>query len=460
MSRRSNAFTVAVLDLPSWADYTALPPGTFREFTLNTPGDVGMQRATLHNWCGGAFVPDFGVRGAVGYAGGGEHSNWTDSSLTGPGQQGAYVLDCDTRLYSRKCYPAANHTGVVGTGGGGSPTDDWGAYNDDGSPQAKHTYNCMSYMPAAWGGGASGSLMRVAHTGGVSISRGPLPGGGAHEPGLAATWRYDLSKAAHTLADPSTIKLTGSSVYNYGVANDAQGRPGATINDASFACIDMTREGWWSTHRGGSGWGQRMAFTSKAGVITGPQGQAHGFTNYAALHHFADDDIVVSLTDLAVGGEWVWQVWIWQAGTSNAWVQNTNVTRQTITDEYSPGLKAYPQIGEQLPRWSSILGCFVGFDPWYPYGVQPTTTVRVWKITPPAAGQRFTGQWQITWELVQAKAGTESTNFMNMLAGNAATDAGAANSVYGRFVECPSLRAFVWTRDTSKPGQLVRLKGM
>jgi hypothetical protein len=34
------------------------------------------------------------------------------------------------------------------------------------------------------------------------------------------------------------------------------------------------------------------------------------------------------------------------------------------------------------------------------------------------------------------------------------------NDTYGRFIECPSLRAFVWTRDVDKPGQLVRLQGM
>ena len=289
MSRRSNAFTVAVLDLPSWADYTALPNGRFIEFTLNTPNDVGMQRGNLYNWCGGAFVPDYGARGGVGYVGGGEHSGWIDSSLTGPGQQGAYMLDCDTRLYSRKCYPQANHTGILSDGTGSPATDDWGAYNDDGSPQAKHTYNCMSYMPAAWGGGASGSLVRVSHTGGISISRGPQAGG-AYAPGLAATWRYDLSKSTHTSAAPSTIKLTGSSTYNFGSG------PNATVNDASFACIDLVREGWWSTNRPGSGHGERMVFTSKTGVISAPQGQSNlSPAWFAALHHFADDDAICLL---------------------------------------------------------------------------------------------------------------------------------------------------------------------
>ena len=459
MSRRSNAFGVGIAaslpssSLPAWADYTALPNGTFREFTLNKPEDIGMQRAVLYNWCGGDFVPDYGARGGVGYCGGGEHVAWTDSSLSGPGQQGAYVLDCDSRLYVRKCYPSANHTGVR-SDGAGTPTDDWGAYNDDGSPQAKHTYNGMSYMPASWGGGSSGSLMRVAHTGGISISRGPQ-GGPAYAPGFAATWRYDLSKAAHTVGDPSIIKLTGSSTYNYG-----SGSP-ATTNDASFACIDHTRQGWWSTHRGGSGAGGRMVFTSKTGAISAPQGPAFE-TEWAMLHHFADDDIIVRFTDhqTSLPVVPIWRVHVWQAGTNNAWVE-APVNRQAIADtdtRYKGGL-AYPEIGGMHPRWSSTLGCFVGLDQLYPAFARgaPSTTIRVWKITPPPAGQRFTGTWQINWELVTAVPGSV-TNVMHITPYGG--DAGTLNNVYGRLVECPSLRAFVWTRDVDKPGQLIRLRGM
>lgn len=470
MSRRSNLFGVGITTLPSWADYTALPAGNFIEFTLNTPNDVLMQRATLANWCGGVFVPDYGARGGVCYHGGGEHSVWTDSLASGgAGQNGVYVLDCDSRLYYRRAYPLMNHQGQIG-GDLSNPTDDWGAYTDDPNvPQAKHTYASTSYMPAAWGGGSMGSYMRVSHAGGISLSRGPNPNaGGAYEPGLSATWKFDLSKASHTLADPSITKLTGSSVYDYGkVPNtDYAGRAGATINNSPFACIDLVRQGWWSTHTAGSGWGGKMAFTSKTGVITGPFGQA-GFSNEAAIHHFADDDIIVGLVDgqLANDIETEWQVWIWQAGTSNAWVRNTNFTRQNISETRAdlgyPGVKAYAAYGPEQPRWSSILGAFVWLDTQYPRGSASTTSIRVWKLTPPAAGQRFTGQWSATYEIVTAKAGTEATNYMKMpFPPGTNDDAAILNNSYGRFVECPSLRAFVWTRDINKPGQLIRLQGM
>src|SRR5688572_10240928 len=119
MTRRSNTFTVAVLDLPSWADYTALPAGKFIEFTLNTPEAIGMTRSTIYNGWGGAFVPAFAARGGAGYAGGANHTSWVDSRAdAGIGQSGAYVLDCDTRLYSRKCYPTADNFGALPSGSG------------------------------------------------------------------------------------------------------------------------------------------------------------------------------------------------------------------------------------------------------------------------------------------------------------------------------------------------------
>jgi hypothetical protein len=434
MSRRSNLFGVGIVSasLPAWADYTALPVGNFIEFTTNVPWDIGMQPAVLQNWSCGEFVPDYGVRGGVGYVGGGEHTAWTDSSLTGPGQQGAYVLDCDARVYVRKCYPQANHAGTF-TDGAGSPVDDWAAYEDDGSPQSKHTWNMVSYMPAAWGGGASGSLMSVGKSGGLI----DVPNGSGFytNAGYSATWRFDLSKATHSVGNPSIHKLTGTSLYDYG----GPAGVGATINDG-IACIDLTREGWWSVPREGTGWGTRMVFTSKTGVISAPVGVAHN-TSWAAMHHFADDDILVKITDLNLGAAapTEWGIYVWQANTSNAW-QSVLVNRQTITDTMGwgarAGMLAYPPVGEMQPRWSSILGCFVGLDCFYPYGTNAvdgkTTTIRVWKFTPPPAGQRFSGTWQITWELVTAKSGTEATNFMTHVNGGAAgSDDGAFNGTWG-----------------------------
>jgi hypothetical protein len=439
MRRAINPFSVQIVAaLPEWADHTALPPGTFREFTLNVPGDVGMPSAVISNWCGGVFIPELGVRGAAAYHGGGEHSVWTDSSRTGPGEQGVYLLDCDARVYVRRCYPVAEHRGVVLTGDG-SPTDEWGAYLDDGSPQSKHTYNGIERMPSAWGGGAQGSLVRVGHTGG-------LVAGTTDVMGLSATWRFDVSKESHDPGDPSIFKLTGSNTYDFGV-----GRP-ATINDAPIACIDHVREGWWSTHRTGSGWGDRMCFTAKDGTIRGPLGRPFG-TGWAALHHFAADDVVVRLSDDGADGSW--RADVWRADSDEGWMR-APLERQDIEDTRpETGRKNYCEIGYMHPRWSTILGCFVGLDHQYPaHGSGPSSTLRVWKITPPPPGERATGTWTATWELCTA-IGDSPTNVLDVW-----NDAGSVNGVFGRFVECPALRAFVWTRRADRPGQMVRLLGM
>jgi len=42
---------------------------------------------------------------------------------------------------------------------------------------------------------------------------------------------------------------------------------------------------------------------------------------------------------------------------------------------------------------------------------------------------------------------------------NLRTDAGSVNGAFGRLVECPALRAFVWTRGVQNKGQLLRPAG-
>jgi hypothetical protein len=85
--RRSPPIPPAPLRLP----FRIPDPGTFAEFTLNRPADVGMGPGTLANWCGGAFISSYGMRGGVAYHGGREHSQVTTNS-----QQAVYVLDCNS----------------------------------------------------------------------------------------------------------------------------------------------------------------------------------------------------------------------------------------------------------------------------------------------------------------------------------------------------------------------------
>lgn len=418
---------VARSPLPPWVP----PPGTFAEFTLNTPGHVGVVKGTFANWCGGAFISDYGTMGGVAYHGGGEHNPWNDNQ-----QGGVCVLNCGAQVYERRCVPSAPHVGALVSANGflGSNTDEWGAYVDDGSPQSKHTYNCLAEMPTAWGGGPGGSLVRVAHTGGISKvlwAASGNPGSG----GYAATWQFDLSKHAHSAGNPSISKLTGSHYYYY---NTNKPTKIATTNDASTACNDYVRRGWWSAARTGAV-GDSISFTSKTGQITNFAGPDLSI-GWSAMHHFADDDILVRIGD---HGSNRWLVYFWgiSTGRNAKWVQIFPITPQD-----AKGFLA----GYAHPRWSSILGAFVALNIRMPVG-SPLTTVDVWKLTPPPAGQRVTGQWAWTKETLTSNDGSQI---------NTRQDAGSVNGSFGKFVECPSLRSFVWTRNTNQKGQLMRLRGM
>ena len=93
-----------------------------------------------------------------------------------------------------------------------------------------------------------------------------------------------------------------------------------------------------------------------------------------------------------------------------------------------------------------MLGCFVMLDTNFDGGVQ----CRVWKLTPPPSGQRLTGEWAWSYEIVTSADGSTI----------AKTDHASVNGAWGRLVECPALRAFVWTRSIDRKGQLIRLAGM
>ena len=101
-------------------------------------------------------------------------------------------------------------------------------------------------------------------------------------------------------------------------------------------------------------------------------------------------------------------------------------------------------------KWSMLLRCFAGLD----FKNQPEgfTTVRLWKIVPPElASQRLLTPWRVLSETLTSADGSQI---------NLGSDAGSKNGAFGRLVECPALRAFVWTRSAVNKGQLLRAAGM
>lgn len=406
-------------------------PGTFAEFTLNKPSDVGGYVAMLANWTGGAFVDDYGAMGAAVYHGGGEHFSYPDKG-------GVLALDCAERKYAMRCVPTiTTHMGVaIGpTGPAGSLTNAWGAYADDGYPESKHTYNSLAQFPRAWGGGPMGSLVRVSHSGGDQNPIGQWPGlPPTNSYGLAATWAFDLSQERD-----GCRRLTGDQTYDFG-----SGTP-AVVDDAVGTGLDWLREGWWSFARTGSGHGDRMVFTHKDGKIE-PPGTSAIALNWGRLHHFADDDTLVAI---ATG------INICHPGPTNPWKTITTVASAADQADWT-ATQAY--LGYPGFQWCSILNCWVGVyakrlvnaD-----GSPNLSAIQVWKIIPPdTAAKRWTDPWYVERETVISADGSQID-----MGTDHAVNAGNGTS-YGKLVECKALRSLVWTRRIDKPGQLIRLRGM
>jgi len=451
----SKPFTIQVVtrsSLPSWVPQ----PGRFAEFTLNTMNDarpVNYTDSILANWCGAAYIRDYSANGGIAYHGGGEHSNWPDRG-------GVVVLDLSTRRYEWVCAPAnTSHVGAA-SAGVGSPVGGYGEYLDDGSPQSKHTYNGLCEMPAAWGGGPRGSLIRAPHTGGLTNAAPPF--GSTSDPfttqGYAGTWRFDLSKGSHSVRNPAIFNMTAGQYFNHD-----PGTPGykSVANSGVGSCMDEIRQGFWTGEAfpNGSGW----CFVTKAGIIyrtlspgTPPGGLGRGFFQ---PYHFADTDELICFTDWNGPRIYVGKP-VGNPPTGFSSWANAAIRFSPSSIENEFNCVAFDYHG---PKWSSILGCFVCIQPYNsnppPTGIglaQPSlTVVSVFKITPPPAGQRQTGTWVITKESLTSADGS-----VMRLDSARNPDSANQNGSYGKLLEAPRLRSLVWTRNASDKGQLLRLTGM
>jgi hypothetical protein len=366
----------------------------------------------LSHWAGGAMIDDYSPHGGVAYIGGREHFEYFDHG-------GVLVLDIAARRYEMRCVPAKgpHKTGPT------TPTDDWGAYVDDGSPQRTHTYNSIQQMPAAWGGGPRGSMVIVSHSGGGATTRG-------NNEGYAATWRYDLSKAVD-----GHSKLTGKKFYDYG------GGP-SNLNDAPCTGIDYQRKGWWSKARTGMGQGGRLCFTSHTGEITSYPAPLLEHGN-GMIHKFDDEDLLVLLTEPFGNGV---RVTTPPDKPGAGW----NGVKEKMPSPLPVPAKNLPFVGYMGMRWCPHpnVMAFVGLEYW---SAIDSTHVLLWILTPPPMGKRLTDEWVWSSEIVASGDGSQI---------NIKRDSASVNGIWGKLVYCPQLSSLVWTRDTNVKGQLIRLSRM
>lgn len=435
-----SSFTVAVrkrdLTLPDFAP----PLGKFANFTSNKPLDCGPAAtgSLLANWCGGAFIRDFGTMGAVAYHGGGEHYEWRDYG-------GVLVLDIGARQFSMRCVPKlAPHWGVAGPDTK-SPTDMFGAYADDGSPQSKHTYNGLQEFPAAWGGGPQGGLVRVAHSAGGCMPPDIAPyfkelGAARGSMGASATWAFDLSQAVD-----GHKRLTGDKFYHYDSTQAI-----AIVQDAPCSGIDYKRKGWWSKPRTGSQHGGRLCFTSNTGeIISYPSPLAEH--NWCEIHCFDQEDLIVLLSGAACAGQE--GVMVAPKPTSvDPNVENPPFIGVKQTNFPYPNFDNAPYLGYMGMRWCDHPNeqAFIGID--Y-YNRIDTTHVRLLRLTPPPVGKRYnaTDPWVWSEEVIASHDGSEI---------DVKLDESSINGSFSKMVYCPKVKSFVWTRHVGALGQLLRTSRM
>lgn len=423
-------------DLPSFVP----APGTWAEFTTNTPASVGAPSTILTNWTGGAFNPDFGAMGAAMYYGGGEHFSWPDN------KGGVLLLDAAARAYLMRCLPpVTTNMGVAGASG--SPVDDFGCYIAGGYPQTKHSYNGVGHVPAAWGIGAQGGLIRIQSGGPLNE---PLPqqvdmqGNPVFKADGTPQLRTHGWTAAHVFDVSQAIggyrRLTGEQMIDLG-----SGKPSNT-NDAPGIGIDMLREGHWMFARQGAGAGDRMAFIAKDGTVTSPNTTAIGL-DWGRLHHFDDDDTLVAVAS---------GIAICHPGPTNPWKRVTfNVNAADASAWTATRIQYLGYIGFHFWR---LLNCFVGIDTapvLKPDGVtKDLSAVRIWKIFPPdTAAKRWTDPWFVERETITSADGSQ----IDVSLDQALNSSGLS---YGKLVPCDGLRSLLWTRSVNKPGQLIRPRGV
>lgn len=393
--------------IPSWVP----PSGYFADIpATNVPDDVtpsiyayGAMDGTFLRWGGAAMVYDYSALGAVVHRSGG-HS---------PGQEDVMVnlvFDLSTLAWSVK--------NTVNTSTGHKPDvagqldPNTGLYYSDNQPMNPHTYLGVQEFPAAWGGGAKGSLAQFLYAGSTNANRINL---------------FDLSQPLLGSQQMTTVQAQN--------AAPGEIRFNATAAGGNYpmSVTDYGRQGWWLDVTGNHDY---ILFVSKTGAIT--QYPAIGGGIYSSLVLVESKNLLILLNGNDEANARGMRIRDLATGVTNTvnmigTVPGGILQYDGITRQYRP-----EQMGMQ---WVEELGCIVGID----HQASPVSLV---KITPPVSNPATTG-WTVTYYPLQHWTASDPTGYTAMRE--------AANGNFSKFQWNKNLQAFVLATSNNTKPQVLKL---
>jgi hypothetical protein len=406
----SNPFTVRIKAavnsaLPAWIP----PEGHFANISLNTMYDVrpaGWPTSDAAGpfalWSGGIYAHDFSDLGAYVVHGSGHLA---------PGAAlwaGVWCFDLDTLQWvGRNIPPVPLLQGDTNN----SPTAEWNEYAESilpenlGHVRVPHTYDGLVYQPAAYGGGANGSMIRCFFAGSKNKN---------------AVHRFDLSSTS----------APGKRV----ISAVPFGSTGTSLSGAyPTSALDTARGGFWLLTANGNGPLKFVKFSDWS--VSSYSGVGYNdYGDHSLIYLPPPYDCLVGMGRNGSGGL-LFKAWLSRIvnNVPQPFVPIT-MTGAIPTNDIPSGLKCGGQ-------WSSLLNCIVSY--------QANGSYNVHKLTPPAPANLATGSWNWTTETLTGVASATPSKCPN-----------TSNGAWSRFIEVPAARCFIWCDSVQQPVQAWRLTGM
>lgn len=314
---------------------------------------------------------------------------------------GVWCFDLDTRQWVGRNVPSQPLLE-------NADYNDWGESTVSatlGHTYPPHTYDGLIYRSPALGGGPSGSLISFFYPGGLRYNT-------VHE--------FDLSSPT---APPArlidTIPMSGSP---------------SDMGHYAQTALDEGRNGIWLTTMHGTG---PLKFVGIADWSVTTYGASYGTYEHNLVYLPAPYDCLVGFGRHNEPNT-VFTVFVCPI------VNNVPQGFTQVTPTGTP-----PADGRCGGVWSTLLNCIVSYE------AKMSTSVH--RLTPPAPGNLTTGTWAWTSETVTGVAGIEPSNAgINTNNGLPYIENGA----WGRFIEVPAARCFIWANGVNAPVQAWRLTGM